>query len=101
MKRELYIYWHVGADQAATAAAAVAVWQADLCRRHPGLQARLLRRHDGEVDFPARCTLMETYCRAGGIGPALHTEIVEQGAQAAAPWCQGPRHVEVFEPLDG
>lgn len=100
MKRELYVYWHVGADQAATAAAAVAAWQAELCSRHAGLQARLLRRDDGEAAAPARCTLMETYRMPGGIGSALHTEIVVEGTQTAAPWCQGLRHVEVFDPLD-
>ena len=100
MKRELYIYWQVGAAQLATAAASVAAWQADLCRRHPGLQARLLRRADSDASAATRCTLMETYLMAGGIGPALQTEIVVQGAQTAAPWCEGPRHVEVFEPLD-
>ena len=101
MKRELYIYWHVAAEQAGAAAAAMAAWQAALCSRHPGLRARLLRRADGDGSEAPRSTLMETYATAGGIGAALHAEIMVTGAQAAAPWCQGLRQVEVFEPLDG
>ena len=41
---------------------------------------------------------METYALAGGIPQALQTTLVVQGAQAAALWCEGSRHVEVFEP---
>ena len=97
MATELYIYWRVVSVDIDAAARAVASFQHSLRLRHEGLQARLLRRVD---DDPGdRATLMETYAMAGGMSPALHTEITVGGAQAGAAWCQGPRHVEVFEPL--
>ena len=40
---------------------------------------------------------METYARPGGVGAALQAEITLAGARAGAPWCQGARHVEVFD----
>ena len=94
---ELYIYWRVGSVDIDAAARAVASFQHSLRLRHEGLQARLLRRVD---DDPGdRATLMETYAMAGGMSLAMQTEITVGGAQAGAAWCQGPRHVEVFEPL--
>ena len=103
MNREFYIYWRVAADRTPAAAAAMTAWQAALCERHPGLQARLLLRADGDATDggAVQNTLMETYAIGGGIGQALHSEILVQGAQAAAAWCQGLRHVEVFDPVSG
>lgn len=99
MTRELYLYWHLAADHVPQAVAAMARWQSGLTARHPGLQARLLRRADASDASTAQATLMEIYAAAGGIQPALQAEIEAEGEQAAAAWCQGARHVEVFEPL--
>ena len=37
----------------------------------------------------------------GGIDAELQAEIVAAGARASAGWCQGERHVEVFDELHG
>ncbi|HSQ70782.1 MAG TPA: DUF4936 family protein [Rubrivivax sp.] len=94
MTRSLFIYWKTGREDAASAAADLAVWQQDLCRLHPDLVATLYRRAD-ESD-PA-VTLMETYSCRSGIDAALQAEIVAGGAAASACWCQGERQVEIFE----
>lgn len=99
MNRELYVYWHLAAGHVPQAAAVMDHWHAGLIARHSGLQARLLRRADSGDEGAALTTLMEIYVCAEGIGPALQTEIEAAGAQAAARWCQGVRHVEVFEPI--
>ena len=98
MTRELYVYWHLAAGHVSQAAAAMDHWHAELAARHAGLQVRLLRRADSGGEGAALSTLMEIYVCAEGIGPALQAEIEAEGAQAAARWCQGVRHVEVFEP---
>ena len=96
MSRELFIYWHVAPDQLAAAGAAMAAFQQTLQQQHAGLVARLYRRSDAGGD---RATVMETYALPGGVSDAVQTAIVAQSAQAAAAWCHGARHVEVFEPL--
>ena len=95
MSRELFIYWRVEAQHLQAAVEAVGRFQRELRARQPQLQARLFQRVDEDT---ALATLMETYAAPGGIDATLHQAIVVQGTQAAAPWCQGPRHVEVFEP---
>ena len=95
--RELYLYWHVAPADLAAAAAGMRAFQAGLMAAQPGLQCRLLRRSD---DRDPRATLMETYQRPGGIDAGLQAQIVALGAQAVAPWCDGQRHVELFEPLE-
>ena len=99
MSREIYIYWRLAADHVPAAAAAMSRWQADLVARHPGLQARLLQRASAGDEPTAPSTLMETYVRAEGIDAALQAAIESEGARAAARWCQGARHTEVFEPI--
>lgn len=94
MNRELFIYWRVAPAQLPQATAAVLEWQTGLRLAHAGLQARLLSRCDSGA---AQATLMETYADAAGLPPSLQSAIVEQGAQLASRWCQGDRHVEVFE----
>lgn len=96
MSTELFIYWRLAAVDVDDAARAMAAFQEALRLRYGGLQARVMRRIDDQGD---KATLMETYALAGGVNEQLHTEIVVGGAQAAAAWSQGPRHVEVFEPL--
>lgn len=96
MNRELYFYWRVAPTQLARATAVLRAWQATLAQQHPGLQARLLCRSD---DGATLATVMETYVSSGGIPAALQEAIVEHGAQVATPWCEGPRHLEVFVPV--
>jgi len=90
---ELFVYWHVAPEQAAAAEAATRDFQSQACARHPGLQARLYRRRDGER---ARVTLMETYASPNGLPP----DLAEVAADALAAWAASPRHVERFEPAD-
>ncbi len=94
--RELFIYWRVQPGQLAQAMAAAASWQALQRAAWPALQARLYRRADEPDAAP---TLMETYAAPGGIDAAWQQRLVTQGELALQPWCQGARHVEVFEPL--
>ncbi len=95
--RELFVYYRVAAAQAVPAGIEVVRLQAGLRQRHPGLQARLLRR---EAAPDGLQTWMEIYAwpdRAGGVAPGLQAEI-ERAAEALAPLTAGPRHGEVFEP---
>ncbi len=96
--RELFVYWRLERHELGAARQALQQFQAALEADWPGLQARLYVRAD-EGDAVDHATLMETYARDGGIAPGLQADIVALGAQAAARWCRGPRHVEVFEPL--
>lgn len=96
MSRELFVYWHAAPEQAAAAQAVVGTWQRRLAASNPGLVTRLYRRSDERGE---RVTLMETYARAGGIDDALQATLVAEGNRETAPWRQGARHVEVFEPL--
>ena len=99
LSRELFIYWRVAPLDLDAAARAMASFQAALRLRHDGLQARLYLRSDDLGQVGEKATLMETYKVAGGVDEQLQTAIVLGGAQASAAWCQGPRHVEVFQPL--
>jgi hypothetical protein len=110
--RQLFIYWRCPAPQAAAAQGAARAMQARLCKRHPGLLARLFVRTD-EAGDPGGggkndVTLMETYAlRSGdfaqaateGIGSALQAELQAAGTELQ-PWLSGGRHIEVFELLD-
>ena len=100
--RELFIYYRLQLVDAAYAAA----WQAEvlalqrsLQTRHPGLQARLLRRPEPVDGWH---TWMETYAwpqNPCGVATALQDEI--ESAARALPWpTQQPvtRHIEVFTP---
>ena len=96
--RELFVYYRMAAAQAVPARAEVDRLQAGLRERHPGLQARLLRR---EAAPDGLQTWMEIYAwpdRAGGVVPGLQAEI-ERAAEALAPLIDGARHCEVFEPV--
>jgi hypothetical protein len=94
--RSIFIYWKTSRDLAPAAVAGLASFQSGLRARQPGLVARLYRRADESGET---VTLMETYARAGGIDTALQQELVTTGMRAAAAWCQGERHVEVFDEL--
>lgn len=98
-QRELYVYYRVQLPQWRAAAEAAMAWQRELCRSHPGLVARVLRRPDVQDD---RATLMETYSGGNGvctIDAALETEIA-QGVPTLSRWLIGERHVERFEALE-
>ena len=98
MARELFVYWKVAAGAAAQAAAATADFQQSLRAQHPGLQARLLQRAEGNG---LTATLMETYALPpAGVDRALQTAIEAAAVPALADWCQGRRHVEVFDAVD-
>ena len=101
MARQLFIYWKTEAGSAAVAAAAMVAFQHALTARRAGLLARLYRRAAENDSGAAFVTLMETYACPGGVDAALQAEIVAGAARAAAGWCQGERHVEVFDELCG
>lgn len=96
MTVELYVYYRVAQADAAAAAGAVRAMQAGLRERHPGLQARLLRRPVAANDVQ---TWMEVYSIAGGVDEALQRQIESAASPALQPWIQGPRHCEIFEDL--
>jgi len=95
--RELFVYYrvHIGSESIATMI--VDQFQANLKQHIPQIAARLLRRPPvpGEAQ-----TWMETYAMAsGGITPA-HQRAIEDAALALAPHLDGPRHTEVFFPVE-
>jgi hypothetical protein len=97
--RELFVYWKLPRAAAGAAQAATATMQARLCAQHAGLAARLMRRADEAGDS---VTLMETYARPPvGVGTELQHDIETAAASQLGAWCQGKRHVEVFEAFPG
>jgi hypothetical protein len=93
--RELYVYWKAPRARAGVVHGELHAALAELMRRHPGLQARLLRRADEGGDT---VTWMETYAAAGGVSSALQAQIEAALAPVLAQLGAGPRHTEVFEP---
>jgi hypothetical protein len=107
---ELYVYYRVGAADAAEATQAVLRVQHALRDAWPGLTARLLHRDEpapqpgsgaegGAVKtaIPADVTFMEVYYRAGRPFDARQLDELDAQAQAAvAPWTVGSRHRERF-----
>jgi len=94
--RELFVYYRVAADRAEAARAAVSAMQTALRQRHPGLQARLLRRPE-EAD--GQQTWMETYAlNPEGVAQAIQDDIAAAAATVSS-FIEGPRHAEVFGPL--
>jgi hypothetical protein len=93
--RELYVYWKAPRTAAVTSELNAAL--AELMQRHPGLQARLLRRaDDGSSEA---LTWMEVYTAPGAIiNAVLVAEIEAVLAPRLARFGAGPRHIEVFEP---
>jgi hypothetical protein len=98
--RELYLYWKLAPADEPAARQALAVWQQALCRRHPGLLARVLRRLD--EGGAAQLTLMEVYAQPPhGVSDALLQTVRDEGDALLAPWCAGRRHLEVFSSTSG
>jgi hypothetical protein len=93
--RELYFYWRARRDSLAPALAAAHGLQRRGRERFPGLDARLLRRAEGDAE-----TLMEIYTCPGGIDDERRGWLQAEGDRALAPWLDGPRHLEVFAPAE-
>jgi len=96
--RELYVYYRVAPQRAATVLPQVLNMQARLRAEHAGLVARLLRRAELSSGIE---TWMETYSSNtdDGVTPALQAAI--ERAAAADAFCaslDGPRHTEAFVP---
>jgi len=93
---ELFIYYRVAAAEAPQALATVQGWQAALRLRHPGLQARLLKKHPaGEAGVE---TWMEIYA-ARHDGPDLVAELQAELVEGPPLYAAGTeRHVEAFVP---
>ena len=94
--RELFIYYRATIENASALHAAALALQAELQVRHPGLQARLLCRHDAADGLH---TWMETYAAPlspKGISESLQGDI-ETAALAIAPLITGSRHTESFD----
>lgn len=99
---EWFIYYQIAPPDLPRVQAAVVAFQQQLRQDWPGLQARLLQRptaHEG------RLTLMEIYRFGPSARPSQPANIasrltpaIEQAARGIAPWLQGERHVEVFQP---
>ncbi|TXC66013.1 DUF4936 family protein [Piscinibacter aquaticus] len=97
--RELFIYYRSQSAHAATVQSRVHEFQAALCRAHPGLVARLLRRPEERHGL---LTWMETYaiepmapsCR---LDDDLQQQI-ERHAACLKGLLDGERHTEVFLP---
>jgi Domain of unknown function (DUF4936) len=97
--RELFVYYRVRVGSEAIASTIVEAFQAGLKQHIPQLAARLLRRPPAPAEAQ---TWMEIYAVApggDGITPA-HQQAIEAAALALAPHLDGPRHTEVFIPVE-
>ncbi|MDE2397512.1 MAG: DUF4936 family protein [Burkholderiales bacterium] len=96
--RRHYVYYRVHEPDLADACATVAALQRELRAAHPGLEAELLRRPGAAEGF---VTLMEVYAKPPGLEAELGAAIEVEAAARLGRVLVGPRHVEVFETLDG
>ncbi|WP_374565545.1 DUF4936 family protein [Ideonella sp.] len=103
-ERWWFIYYRVHLADLAAVVAAAREGQRALCGAHPGLTATLMQRPSSAAspDSPPQMTMLETY-RAPLDWPAdrvaaMPAAIDHALGAALAPWLQGPRHLEVFEP---
>ena len=103
-ERWWFIYYRVHLDDLPAVVAAAREGQRALCSAHPGLSASLMQRPSSSAspDSPPQMTLLETYRAAldwpADQAAALPATIDTTLGAALAPWLQGPRHLEVFEP---
>lgn len=94
-RRRLYVYWRTTAERLPSARLALLAWHRELgTGGAAGLEPTLWVRRE-----PGRVTVMEVYACADGIDAALERRLVEDGDAVTRPHRDGPRHVEVFEPL--
>lgn len=103
-ERWCFIYYRVHLDDLPHAVAATREGQHLLCDAHPGLSASLMQRPStsSPPGSPPTMTLLETYripldWHAERV-QALHAQIEQILGATLAPWLQGPRHLELFEP---
>jgi len=107
IQTELYVYWHVAADECAQALADTALMQRQLCEMHPALRARLLQKapNEGSSASPSLSlsrTLMEIYAHPEGIGPELLASIADVAGKHLDSYRRaddprlGARHLEHF-----
>jgi hypothetical protein len=100
--REVYVYWKLPPDLQAAAVAQVRAMHAQLIDAHPGLLARVLIRCD--LSSGGQATLMEIFARPSvptGVDEGLQQSIEAMAVAALAGLPAGPRHVEVFNDLNG
>jgi hypothetical protein len=93
----LYIYYRVPAPKLSTALVAIKAMQAEMRRSHVGLEARLMRRADTQVDGRDD-TWMEIYEHPCGIDSACMARLSELAAALPAGLI-GARHIETFYPM--
>lgn len=94
--RELFIYYRATIENASVLHAAALALQSELQARHPGLQARLLRRPEASNGLH---TWMETYAAPQspqGITESLQAEIEAAAHTRLASLIAGLRHTESF-----
>ena len=98
---QVYVYYRVQPADAAAVIAAVHALQTACRARWPGLACTVARRADASGDDAAGpWTLMETYAQPGGVPPACRREIEGLALERIVARLVGPRHSEVFVPLD-
>lgn len=93
--RELYFYWRARAGLGGDAEHAALRLQQQWRKHQPELICRLLRRAEGE-----HATWMEIYALPGGVDAALQQRLRMEGDAALAPWLDGARHLELFDPVE-
>lgn len=92
---ELYVYYRAPVSAYDALVGAVSDAQRGLEARHPGLQARLLRRPDVQE---GQATWMEIYRHPQGVDAALEAQIDAALRPALQDLGAGERHVERFMP---
>ena len=99
-ERWWFVYYRVRASELAAAVQAARAAQRSLADTHRGVSASLMQRPQPDAD--GLMTVMETYRAAPGLPEdqlrALADAIELTAAAAIAPWLQGTRHDELFEP---
>jgi hypothetical protein len=100
-ERNWFIYYRVLPGDLPRAMRVVRGAQTRLCEEQPGLRAALMQRAPA-AGAHEPMTLLEIYSAAidwpAGRTEALPAVIEHVVGAAVAPWLQGPRHLEVFEP---
>lgn len=95
--RELFIYYRSRAERSAEVAERIHAFQAGLCRRHPALRARVLRRPESRDGWQTWMEIYSTDTMHGpdGVSAALQQDIEAQ-AEVLRDCIEGGRHTEVF-----
>jgi Domain of unknown function (DUF4936) len=100
-ERSWFIYYRVLPGDLPRAVEAVRGAQSRLCEGQPGLRAALMQRAPA-AGAHEPMTLLEIYSVENdwpaGRAAALPAAIEHVVGAAVAPWLQGFRHLEVFEP---